>query len=113
MLRMEGDRQDWPGRWLGDLFIVAFFLAQAADGALTYFGVLAYGHGMEGNPLLAWMMRSVGVGTTLLVAKGVAAGFGALLHLAAVHRVVAALTLLYLAAAIFPWTRLLVASATF
>ena len=36
-----------------------------------------------------------------------AAGFGALLHIISVHRVVAALAALYYAAAVLPWTRIL------
>lgn len=95
-------------RLFGDVVIVAFLLAQLADGVFTYFGVLLCGHGIEGNPLLAWLMRTVGVGTTLWVAKGVAAGLGAVLHLAAVHRVVAALTVLYVVAAILPWAQILI-----
>jgi len=100
-------RPGLASRLFGDVVIVAFLLAQLADGVFTYFGVLLYGHGIEGNPLLAWLMRTLGVGTTLWVAKGVAASLGAVLHLAAVHRVVAALTLLYVVAAILPWAQIL------
>jgi uncharacterized membrane protein len=93
----------------GDMAILAFFLAQAFDGVFTYLGVqtLGYGPSIEGNPLLAFGMTSVGVGATLAIAKATAAGFGALLHIISVHRVVAALAVLYYAAAVVPWTRIL------
>ena len=37
----------------GDVALVAFLLAQACDGVLTYVGVSTYGVRIEGNPLLA------------------------------------------------------------
>lgn len=93
----------------GDVAILAFFLAQGFDGVFTYLGVqtLGYGPAIEGNPLLSLGMSSVGVGATLAIAKATAAGFGALLHVISVHRVVAALACLYYAAAVLPWTRIL------
>jgi hypothetical protein len=99
----------------GDIVILAFLVAQALDGVLTYLGVLTLGHGpmAEGNPLLAHLMGTMGVGVTLAVAKGLAACCGALLHLVAVHRLVAGLTLVYLAAAILPWTRILLTGSLF
>lgn len=99
----------------GDLVILAFLTAQALDGVMTYLGVQTLGHGplAEGNPLLAHLMGTIGVGTTLALAKGLAAGCGALLHLVAVHRLVAGLTLLYLAAAILPWTHILLTGSLF
>ena len=91
----------------GNLVLVAFLAAQACDGILTYVGVGAYGIHMEGNPLLAWLMVCVGRGPALAIAKAAAGGFGIALHLTAVHRVVAALTLFYLALAILPWLGIL------
>ena len=52
-------------------------------------------------------MGAVGGGAALLGAKLLAASLGILLHLTGVHRIVAALTVLYLAAAVVPWTALL------
>jgi hypothetical protein len=87
----------------GRFVLIAFLAAQACDGILTYVGVGAYGIHMEANPLLAWLMASVGRGPALAMAKTAAGGFGIALHLTAVHRVVAVLTLFYVALAILPW----------
>jgi uncharacterized membrane protein len=91
----------------GDLAMLAFLFAQASDGVLTYVGIATMGPGIEGNPLLASLMRVVGGGAALVGAKLVAASLGILLHLTGVHRIVAALTALYIAAAVVPWTALL------
>lgn len=87
----------------GNAVIVLFLLAQAADGVLTYVGVNLLGPDIEANPLLAWMMATLGEGPALALAKGVAATLGAALHVATVHRVVAALVLVYFVGAIGPW----------
>jgi Domain of unknown function (DUF5658) len=92
----------------GNVAIVLFFVSQALDGAFTYIGVLTWGPTIEGNPLLAWLMAAVGPGTALASAKLAAAGFGMILHLAAVHRAVAILTAIYVSAALFPWMLLFV-----
>ncbi|MGH9409123.1 MAG: DUF5658 family protein [Vicinamibacterales bacterium] len=87
----------------GDVVLVAFLLAQALDGVLTYVGVRTYGLRMEGNPLLAWLMASVGHGLGLAAAKTAAGAFGIALHMSAVHRVVAVLAAIYFVAAVLPW----------
>lgn len=87
----------------GELAILLFFGVQALDAAFTYWGVAAYGHGIEGNPLVASLMVSIGEGPALASAKLTAAGCGMILHLTHVHRVVAALTALYVVAALLPW----------
>jgi hypothetical protein len=87
----------------GELAILAFFIAQALDAAFTYWGVAHHGHDIEGNPLLASLMVSIGEGPALASAKLAAAGCGMFLHLTNVHRIVAALTLLYVCAALLPW----------
>jgi hypothetical protein len=86
---------------------VAFLLVQACDGVLTYVGVTTYGIRIEGNPLLGWLMTAIGEGPALTAAKGAASAFGIALHLSSVHRVVAALTAFYVAAAVVPWIRIL------
>ena len=91
----------------GNFVVVAFLLAQACDGVLTYVGVSTYGLHVEGNPLLGWLMGVMGSGAAVASAKAVASGFGIALHLIAVHRVVAALAALYLAVAVFPWVGIL------
>ena len=87
----------------GEIAILAFFFAQALDAAFTYWGVARHGHGIEGNPLLASLMISIGAGPALASAKLAAAGFGIILHLTHVHRIVAALTAFYVCAALLPW----------
>jgi hypothetical protein len=87
--------------------LVVFLLAQAFDGVLTYIGVSTYGLGMEGNPLIAWLMAEMGQGPGLATAKLTAGAFGIALHLSAVHRAVALLAAFYFAVAITPWTVIL------
>ena len=87
----------------GELTIVVFFVVQALDAALTYWGVAVYGRSIEANPLIANLMHSLGEGPALASAKMTAAGCGMILHLTGVHRIVAALTVFYLVAAIGPW----------
>ena len=91
----------------GDLALVAFLLAQALDGVLTYMGVSAHGPRIEGNPLIAWLMATIGDGPGLATAKVMAGAFGIVLHLSDVHKAVAVLTAFYLAVAIVPWISIL------
>jgi hypothetical protein len=91
----------------GDVSVVVFLLAQALDGVLTYIGVSTYGPGMEGNPLIAWLMAQMGEGAGLAAAKITAGAFGIALHLSAVHRAVALLAAFYVVVAIAPWTMIL------
>jgi hypothetical protein len=66
-----------------------------------------FGPTIEANPLLAWLIGTVGAAPALASAKTAAIVAGAFLHLISVHRVVATLTCVYLLAAIGPWTHLL------
>ena len=91
----------------GDAALLLFLLAQMADGVLTYVGVSVYGLHMEGNPLIGWMMSTMGHGPALATAKITAGFFGIALHLSAVHKAVAMLTAFYLAVAVFPWVAVL------
>ena len=91
----------------GDLALLLFLLAQASDGVLTYIGVSLYGLHMEGNPVIAWLMASIGEGPALASAKLAAGGFGVALHLSAVHRAVACLALFYFVVAVGPWVAIL------
>ena len=93
--------------WFGNLVVIAFLVAQACDGVFTYVGVSLYGAHMEANPVLGWMMETMGRGMALATAKGVAGAFGIALHLSSVHRVVAALALFYIAVAVVPWVAVL------
>lgn len=94
-------------RAFGNCVIVLFLLAQAADGIFTYVGLTGHATVTEGNPLLAWLMQQVGSGPALAGAKCTAAGLGMLLHLTEVHRIVAALTAVYVLAALIPWAAIL------
>lgn len=103
-----------PGSLMGDnatrfgnLVIVLFLLAQATDGVFTYIGLTQHGLVGEGNPLLAWLMHALGTGPALAGAKFAAAGFGMILHLTAVHRIIFGLTIVYLLAAVLPWAVIL------
>ena len=87
----------------GELAILAFFLVQALDAAFTYWGVALHGRSIEGNPLLASLMFSIGEGPALASAKLAAAGCGMILHLTHVHRIVVILTAFYVCAALLPW----------
>jgi len=91
----------------GDVVLVAFLLTQAADGVFTYVGLSLVGSRLEGNPLLVTLIGALGSGVALTCAKLFAGSLGVILHLTGVHRAVAALTALYLAAAIVPWTTIL------
>ena len=91
----------------GDLALVAFLAAQASDGVLTYVGVHTYGLRMEGNPLLVWLMATMGQGMAVAMAKTAAGAFGIALHLTSVHRIVALLTAFYIAVAVLPWIGIL------
>ena len=91
----------------GNTVVVAFLIAQACDGVLTYIGVATYGARAEGNPLLTWLMGALGCGVAVATAKAAAGAFGIVLHLVAVHRVLAVLAAFYFVAAVAPWVAIL------
>jgi hypothetical protein len=109
MLRLRRFREHRHTRF-GNAVILMFLCAQAADGVLTYLGVQLFGPGVEANPLLVWLMATLGQGPALATAKLAAASLGSLLHLMTVHKLVALLTGFYLVAAILPWIYLLSSS---
>jgi hypothetical protein len=93
-----------PARsWFGNAVILLFLLAQAADGICTYVGLSTMGVGLEANPLLLTLITTVGLGTAVTSAKVFAAVLGMSLHRLGVHGVLAALTGIYLLAALLPW----------
>jgi Domain of unknown function (DUF5658) len=117
---MTGDVCTWPGVGMNDRIerlkratvfgnwaIVLFLAAQGLDGIFTYVGLTTFGTALEANPLLLWLIHTFGQGPALAGAKLTAAGLGIALHLIAVHRAVALLTALYVAAAVLPWVHLL------
>ena len=89
--------------WFGDVIVVLFLIAQLLDFIFTYLGVAAFGV-REGNPLLEHSMHAMGLGTSLAIAKLVAVAGASTLHLLSFHRLLATLTIVYLALAILPWT---------
>lgn len=101
---------DYPlsPRMLGhQLVFAAFLLTQVLDGILTYVGVSIFGVAAEGNPILAWLMTSYGEAFALAGAKIMAALCGVALYALAVDRLLTALTLFYIGAAVVPWTLVL------
>jgi uncharacterized membrane protein len=99
------------GSRTGNIVVIVFLIAQACDGVLTYIGVSQYGLSIEGNPLLGWLMGTMGEGLALAATKMTAGAFGIALHLAAVHRLVAALAGFYLLVAVLPWIGILFISS--
>src|SRR5712691_2044499 len=99
-------RWDEPRSLFGDLMVVAFLVMQLLDGVFTYLGIGIWGPTIEANPLISSVMGLVGVVCGVAGAKLVAIGFGIVLHIRGVHNLVAALTAIYFAAAILPWTAL-------
>jgi len=94
----------------GDAVLLMFFVAQVCDGVCTYVGVHAFGASIEANPIVAWYIAGLGVGTALIAVKGLAFSCAALLHFFACHRTIAALAALYALAAVVPWVTLLLSS---
>ena len=80
-----------------------FLIAQVTDGVLTYAALQYFGTAAEGNPLLSVWIGLVGPGSAILGAKLLAVGCGVVLYVVALHRVLLALTIFYLAAAVGPW----------
>ena len=87
--------------------MVAFLLAQAADGVFTYVGLATVGNWIEGNPLIGVLIGAFGRGAAVACSKLFAALLGVVLHLAEVHHAVAVLTVLYVVVALIPWTAVL------
>lgn len=92
----------------GNAMLLAFFVVQVLDGVLTYLGVVTYGVEVEGNPIVAWYIAELGAGLAIPATKGFAAVCAATLHYYSRHRTLGLLTILYLTAAVWPWTRLLI-----
>ena len=94
-----------PGSETRALAIVALFVTiQAADLVLTLTGLSRFGVDMEANPLLAASIRMCGAGVTLLTAKMIAIGLATVLNSVRAHLTLAILTVLYVFAALVPWS---------
>jgi hypothetical protein len=104
---MAGLVKRWQAKSrFGDLVVVCFLLMQCLDAVYTYLGIGIWGPAIEANPLIRSAIGATSVVAGLGAAKGVAIGFGILLHLRRVHILVALLTAIYFAVAILPWTAL-------
>lgn len=95
---------------IGGAILFVFILAQVADGLLTYLGIKTFGTSIEANPLVAWYVTAFGAGVAVIGAKGFAVACGAALHLLAMHRTIAALTIVYVTAAVLPWAHVFIAA---
>jgi Domain of unknown function (DUF5658) len=84
--------------------LLLFILTQVADGLFTYLGIKTFGTAIEANPLVAWYVAAFGVGIAVIGAKGFAVACAMALHLRAMHRTIGALTLVYVTAALWPWS---------
>ena len=91
----------------GDVVLILFLIAQLLDGVFTYLGVTTHGTAVEANPILGWLMASVGAGPALAGAKLLAGSFGVALHMIQVHGIMALLTALYFGVAVVPWVQVL------
>jgi hypothetical protein len=87
--------------------LVAFLLAQCADGIFTYVGVVTFGPGIEANPIISVLMVHLGHAAALMTAKTMSATFGVALHMLRIHSAVALLAGFYLTVAILPWITVL------
>jgi hypothetical protein len=104
---MAGLVKRWEAKSrFGDLVVVCFLLMQCLDAVYTYLGIAIWGPTIEANPLISSAIAATSVVTGLGAAKGVAIGFGMLLHVRRVHNLVALLAAIYFAVAILPWTAL-------
>jgi hypothetical protein len=93
--------------YFGDVVLLAFVIAQTLDGAFTYLGVTTYGSTIEANPVVAWYIGSLGAAIGLVGIKALGLVCAATLHRCNRHRTLGILTVLYLLAAVLPWTRVL------
>jgi hypothetical protein len=93
-----------PVRDVGVIVLSAFVLVQVLDGVLTYVGVTAYGPHLEANPLVRWYVSALGPGPALITVKAFAISCALPLYSCALHGTLTALTALYFAGAIVPWT---------
>ena len=87
-------------------WLAIFVIMQVADGVLTYAAVEQFGSAAEGNPIVATWIVLTGAAPALVGAKLFACACGGVLYAAGVHRILAALSALYLLAAVVPWLQI-------
>ena len=71
----------------GLIILTLFLVVQSIDGAFTYFAVLRFGPGVEGNPLVATLIHALGQGPGLVSVKLFAAMLGAVLYVTSGYRI--------------------------
>jgi hypothetical protein len=102
-LRVSLSKTQTPAAWV----LVIFAAMQLADGVMTAAGAAQFGTSIEANPLLVFLFGVVGTGATIVAMKLFAILCATLLHLREHYSALAILTLVYLFAAIVPWTVIL------
>ena len=94
-----------PGSETRAILPFALFTAvQIADACLTLTGVNRFGAGAEANPFVAYCISTCGVSAGLATVKGVAILAGAVLHARSEHLILAVLTVIFVFAALVPWS---------
>jgi hypothetical protein len=88
---------------IGNVIVICFILVQLLDWLATFHGVIVFGTGIEGNPLLRFLMEKYDIIVVLTAAKLSATIAASFLHCFERHLMVAALTLLYTLFALLPW----------
>jgi len=86
----------------GRAVLFVFVATQVLDGALTYAGV-RQGLAPEGNPLVEFLMRSMGLFSALCFVKLLAVFFGGLLFAFGRITILVYLTVFFWVIAILPW----------
>lgn len=94
-------------RFVGNITLVCFMVAQLVDWFATYQGVTLFGTEIEANPVLRFLMERYDIILSLTAAKIAATAAGVFLHLFDRHFEVAFLTLVYSWFALVPWFRAL------
>ena len=84
--------------------LILFAAIQVVDGVMTAAGAAQYGASIEANPLLVFLFGTVGTAATLVSVKLFAIMCATLLHVLSKHRALALLTVVYVVAALVPWT---------
>ena len=70
----------------------------------TYAGIASFGRDVEANPIVSWYIGMYGAVAALIGVKLLALACGVILHLTAMHRVIAVLVVVYAVGALWPWT---------
>jgi hypothetical protein len=93
------------------VWMLALFAAvQLADATMTLVGVARFGPSAEGNPILSAGIMTFGPGVTLVSAKAMALVLGTALHIRSHYITLTLLTIVYVFAALCPWTLALAGS---